>query len=539
MASAHERVARVAHLTAMGISKRAIRNILWLEDRLVIPDGSLVGQPLIVADFMCEDFSLIFRDEDDPRGAVQKALISRPRKNAKTAEAAMLVLLRLMGPEAKHASEHYSGAMSRDQAATLFKFLCRFIRMSSDLHQHCHIIESRKEVYVPGLDARYKAMSKEGKTAHGLSPDTVVLDEMGQEKRETNELIEALTTGSGAKADPLIIVISTQAPNDAAWLSKQIDRAQSTDDPSIVVRVDSLPADHPNPFSVEALEIANPAWHVWINHKKLMNEAREAAEMPSAQAKFRNLYLNQRISSENPFIEHVIWLANNGNKKPLSECVSVFGALDLSEVRDLTALVLVGVCGEGLWHVWPTFWLPGKGLEAKATADAVPYVRWHDEGFLNTTPGKTISYDWVAREIRDVVDSLPNLKKIAFDSYNWRHFKPALERAEFSEAELDEDEGLFHKFRQGGVSFSPAIRTLEAALVAEQVRHGGHQLLTWCMGNTRLDQDAAGNRKPSKMKSNGRIDGAVCLMMAAGLIGDGEAEATSSSYLEESELLIL
>jgi phage terminase large subunit-like protein len=511
----------------MRISQRAIRNILWLEDRLTIPDGAKQGQPLVVADFMCRDFDLIFRDPDDPRGPVQTAIITRPRKNAKTAEAAMFALLRLLGPEARQASEHYSGAMSRDQASILFKFLCRFIRTSHDLHQHCHIIESRKEIYVPGLDARYKAMSKEGKTAHGMSPDTVILDEMGQEKRETNELIEALTTGSGAKEDPLIVVISTQAPNDAAYLSKQIDAARQSGDESTVVRVDCLPEDHPDPFSAEALAIANPAWDLWINQRYLLNDAKKAAQSPSLQAHFRNLYLNQRISSENPFIEHAIWKANGGERKPLSECLSVFGALDLSEVRDLTALLLVGVCDEGRWHVWPTFWLPDEGLEEKATKDAVPYLRWRDEGFLNTTPGKTISYDWVAREMREIVDALPNLKRIAFDAYNWRHFKPALERAEFTEAELDEETGLFQKFRQGGVSFSPAIRTLEAVLVDERLRHGEHQLMTWNMGNTRLEQDAAGNRKPSKQRSNGRIDGAVCLMMCAGLIGDGEPEATS------------
>jgi phage terminase large subunit-like protein len=530
---------RLAWLKSIGCSDRALRNIDWIEKHCVVPDGKNMGKPLIVADFMCQDFALLYRDPGDVRGPVSKAIFSRPRKNAKSVEAAMIALLALLGPEYMPGTEVYSGAMSREQAAILFKLLSRMIRMSPTLRDHAQIKDSTKEIIVPGLTSKYRAMSKDGKTAHGLSPRLVILDEMGQERKETNELIEALVSGSAAQDDPLLVVISTQAPNDSAWLSKQIDGAVSSEDPSIVCRVDGLPIDHPDPFSEEALAIANPAWDVWQNKEYMMQQAIEAARTPSAQAAFRNLFLNQRISSQNPFIEHAVWKANNGAPKPLSECVEVFGALDLSEVRDLTALVLVGVCDEGFWHVHPTFWLPEEGLQQKSTKDAVPYVRWEDEGFLNTTPGPTINYDWVAREIRGLSEALPNLKQIAFDAYNWRHFKPALERAEFSEAELDEDAGMFKKFRQGPVSYSPAIRTLESALLENKLRHNDHPLLGWCMSNTRIKVDAAGNRMPTKEKSLGRIDGAVCLMMAAGIIGDGMQNAPSPSYLEEEELLIL
>jgi phage terminase large subunit-like protein len=538
--SAHEKLRRHDWLHNSGeISARAARNIEWIEKHCVVPDGKDMGKPLIVADFMCEDFNLIYRDPDDPRGPVSKALISRPRKNAKSVEAAMIALLALLGPEAQHGTEVYSGAMAREQAAILFKLLSRMIRMSPTLRTHAQIKDSTKEIIIPALTSKYRAMSKDGKTAHGLSPRLVILDEMGQERKETNDLIEALVSGSAAQDDPLIVAISTQAPNDGAWLSKEIDGALTSEDPSIVCRVDGLPLDHPNPFSAEALAEANPAWDVWQNQTYMIQQALEASRMPSKQAAFRNLMLNQRVSADEPFVERAIWGEGGATPTPLKECLSVFGGLDLSETRDLTALVLVGIDEAKKWNSHPTFWLPAEGLAEKSVSDAVPYDRWEEDGYLEATPGRTVDYAYVAERVWEAVERY-NIKKIAFDRYNFRHFKTHLYAVGFTEDQIEGDDAIFVPFGQGFVSMSPAIRTLEAAILENKLQHGNHPLLTMCMNNTRLLMDPAGNRKPAKHKSTGRIDGMVSLTMAAGLIGDGDAVgATSSSYLEEEELLVL
>jgi hypothetical protein len=48
-------------------------------------------------------------------------------------------------------------------------------------------------------------------------------------------LYEALETATGAQADPLTIVISTQAPTDADLLSILIDDAKAGHDPHTVL----------------------------------------------------------------------------------------------------------------------------------------------------------------------------------------------------------------------------------------------------------------------------------------------------------------
>jgi phage terminase large subunit-like protein len=61
--------------------------------------------------------------------------------------------------------------------------------------------------------------------------------------------------------------------------------------------------------------------------------------MPAREAEYRNLILNQRIDVSTPFISPAVWKACGGPVGSL-EGVPVYGGLDLSEVSDLTALVL-------------------------------------------------------------------------------------------------------------------------------------------------------------------------------------------------------
>jgi phage terminase large subunit-like protein len=57
---------------------------------------------------------------------------------------------------------------------------------------------------------------------------------------------------------------------------------------------------------------------------------------------------------------------------------------------------------------------------------------------------------------------------------------------------------------------------LEALLMGKRIRHGGNPVLRWMADNVSVKQDPAGNLKPDKAKSNGRIDGIVAMIMALG-----------------------
>ncbi|MGY6273468.1 terminase large subunit [Achromobacter denitrificans] len=480
---------------------RGERNIAWIEATCRIPEGRFVGKAVKLTKAQKGWIRAIY---DTP---TRMFILSMARKNAKTATAAFLLLLHTCGPEARPNSQLYSAAQSREQAAILFALAAKVVRMSPQLSEYVVIRDTAKQLFCPELGTLYRALSAEASTAYGLSPVFTVHDELGQVKGPRSELYEALETASAAQEAPLSIIISTQAPTDADLLSLLIDDARTGAEPRNKVVLHSAPLDA-DPFSEETIRLANPHYDEFMNKEEVRRQAADAKRMPSREASYRNLILNQRVEASNPFISRTVW-EENGTPPESLEGKTVYGGLDLSSVSDLTALVLVSDDGD----VESTFWLPSEGLAEKARNDRVPYDVWEDEGLLQTTPGRAIEYEYIAHYLRDVFDRY-EIRALAFDRYNMRFLKPWLERAGFTEEELER----FVEFGQGFVSMSPAIRELEARLLAKKLRHGKHPVLTMCAANGVAVSDPAGNRKFTKSKTSGRIDGMVALAMAVGVM---------------------
>lgn len=514
---------------------RGQRSIAWIETHCRIPEGKLVGKPVKLT---AKQKKWIRRIYDSP---TRTFILSMARKNAKTALASFLLLLHLCGPEARPNSQLYSAAQSRDQAAILFALAAKVVRMSPDLSAVVHVRDSGKQLFCPELGTLYRALSADASTAYGLSPVFVVHDELGQVKGPRSELYEALETASAAQESPLSIVISTQAPTDADLLSLLIDDGLTGADPRIKVELCTAPLDL-DPFSEKAIRAANPHFGDFMNKEEVFRQASDAKRMPSREASFRNLILNQRVEARNPFITRSIWAQNGGDPIPL-EGAAVYGGLDLSSVHDLTALVLVtGPRASGETYirhtlddgkevlpvevsdVHCTFWLPAEGLAEKARNDRVPYDLWAEQGYLQTTPGRAIEYEFIAEHLRGVFDRC-DVRALAFDRYGMKHLKPWLVKAGFTDDELER----FIDFGQGFVSMSPAIRTLEERLLNKKLRHGNHPVLTMCAANATVATDAAENRKFIKGKATGRIDGMVALAMSVGVMPSA-AEQTRSFW---------
>lgn len=448
------------------------------------------------------------------------------RKNAKTTFAAFLLLLHLCGPEAKANSQLYSAAQSRDQASILFALAAKMIRMSPDLSAYVNIRDTAKQLHCAELGTLYRALSADASTSYGLSPIFTVHDELGQVKGPRSELYEAIETASAAQDHPLSVVISTQAPTDADLLSLLVDDALTGADPRIKIEIYTAPLDI-DPFSEKAIHAANPHYDDFMNKEEVLRQASDAKRMPSRENSYRNLILNQRVEARNPFISRQVWSDNGDAPKPLEDGDEIFGGLDLSSVSDLTALVLVNDQGDA-WGVHPTFWLPEFGLAEKSRNDRVPYDLWADNDLLETTPGASIEYEFIAKYLRDIFDHY-TVRALAFDRYNIKFLTPWLEKAGFNEEELTR----FIEFGQGFVSMSPAIRELETLLLSRKLHHGNHPVLTMCVNNATVITDPAENRKFVKGKATGRIDGAVALAMAIGVMPS--AANTEKSFWETKQ----
>jgi len=486
---------------------RAERNIRWIESYCRVPEGPRTGQRIELREWQKDWIRLIYGNAAGTR----LAIISVGRKNAKTTFAAFLLLLHLAGPESQPNAQLYSAAQSKEQAAVIFSLAAKMVRNSADLRQCIIVRDTAKQLFCPERGTLYRALSADVSTAYGLSPVFIVHDELRSVKGPHSPLYEALETATGAHAEPLSVVISTQAPTDNDLLSQLIDDALKGADPRIVCKVMAAPKGA-DPFALETIKLANPALGDFLNETEVLTQAESARRLPSREADFRNLVLNQRVEVTNPFISKAVWQECGADPAPDFDRLDAYGGLDLSATNDLTCLIRAARSGDN-WSVRSTFWLPEDGILERAHADKVPYDVWWQNGFMETTPGKAIEYDYVARYVITLLQTT-KLRKVAFDRWNWAFFRAALVRQGMAESAID---STFVEFGQGFQSMSPALLQLEALLLTKKVRHGNHPVLSMCANNAVVTRGPAGERKLDKAKARGRIDGMVGLTMAVGI----------------------
>jgi phage terminase large subunit-like protein len=347
-------------------------------------------------------------------------------------------------------------------------------------------------------------LSADAKRPHGLAPSFFVLDEPAQAK--SAELFEGLLTGTGKRAEALGIIIGTQAGNDQHFYSELIDDALRGEDPSTYIQLIAAPDDS-DPFDEATWHACNPALKAgFLDLDEFRSEARRAKRIPSFLARFRNLRLNQRIDAETQYLSDADWMAcaaeidrENLIGRPC------FAGLDLSRTTDMTALCLYFPQDDGA--VLPFFWLPEAGLMERDQKEGVHYRLWKDQGLLETTPGKAINFRAIIARLAEIATEF-DLRAVAYDRAFIRTFETQCA-----------EEGVtlpLVEYGQGYVSMSPAVQLLEAAVLDKRIRHDGNPILRWNVSNAAIDMDPAGNRKITKKRSKGHVDGLVACLMAMG-----------------------
>lgn len=504
---------------------RGEKIIAFIERYCVVPEGKLIGKPMRLLPFQKRFIIEVF---DNPAGT-KTGILSIARKNGKTGLIAAILLAFIAGPEARQNAQIRSAGRSRDQASLVFNLASKMVQLSPELSKVVRIVPSGKRLVGLVRNVDYHAMSADAGGAHGQSPYLLIIDELGQVRGEQDDFVDALITAQGAYDDAMRLVISTQAPTDADMLSIWIDDALSSEDARTVCHVYEGEKNC-EILDEEAWAAANPALGTFRSEVDLRDEAEKAARMPSAESAFRNLFLNQRVNRNNPFVSRDVWMRNSG---PVDDEVfrqfPTWAGLDLSKTTDLTAFVMVARDDKGRWHVKPIVWKPAATLIDHTKRDRTPYDRWEREGKLEAVPGTSIDYSFVAKRIAGELDGV-QIQKVGFDRWKFDTMKPHLEAVGLSE-------GLFEPVVQGPRTFGPFLDFVETELLNSNVRHGGHEVLTMCAAHSVVVADSNENRKLDKARSTGRIDAMVAFVMAMGLAAAEVGDATETSFWEDQDFL--
>lgn len=444
-----------------------------------------------------------------------------PRKNGKTPLAAGICLYGLFC-DGEAGAQVYSAAADKDQAAILYRHASGMILNEPELSNRAKIYRALKSIERKDDSASvYRVLSSDAHTKHGGNSHLILVDEL--HAQPNRDLVDVLMTSmaSQGRRQPLIVYITTadfmrpSICNEKYEYACKVRDGIIPDQSFLPVIYEAGPKD--DWTSEETWKKANPNLGVSVSIDYLRRECTKAKESPQYENTFKRLHLNIRTQNDCRWMDMGKW-GDCGDAPHDIDGRSAIGALDLATTTDLAAFVALFQSDDGYFDIICKFWCPIEGIRKRSQRDRVPYEQWVSEGWITATDGNVTDYDVIRRDIQELAEQF-SIREIAVDRWNATQIT----------TQLGGDGFEMVPFGQGFGSMSAPSKELEKIVISKKLRHGNNPVLNWMASNVAIEQDAAGNIKPSKKKSTERIDGIVALVMALGRMISQPPDTTSDT----------
>ncbi len=452
-------------------------------------------------------------------------------KKVGKSELAAAVALYLLYADNEPSAEVYGAAADRQQASIVFDVAKQMVEMSPALMKRSKLMGATKRIVNYSNAGYYQVLSAEVGGKHGFSVSGLVFDEI--HTQPNRQLYDVLTKGSSdARQNPLHFIITT-AGNDRHSIAyelhtKAVDILEGRRvDPTFYPVVYGLKDDDDWEDEANWYKV-NPSLGYTVDIERLRDAYREAKQNPADEVTFKWLRCNMWVSSTVAWIPDAIYMRGNEEiDAALLERRDCYAGLDLSSTGDITALVLIFPPRDEneKYVLLPYFWIPEETIPRRVKANSVPYDIWEKQGYIMSTEGNVIHYDFIEKFIMDLSEKY-HILEIAVDRWNATQMIQNLEGEGFT----------IVPFGQGFSSMSAPTKEFYRLLMEGRIIHGGNPVLRWMAGNVVIDTDPAGNIKVTKAKSKEKIDGIVAAIMA--LDRCIRQEGQSGSVYDERGLLV-
>ena len=488
--------------------KKADRAVTFIEN-LCHTKGKWAGTPFWLLPWQEQLIRDIFGIvKPDGNRQFRTAFVEICKKVGKS-ELAAAVALYLLYADNEPSAEVYGAAADRQQASIVFDVAKQMVEMSPALMKRSKLMGATKRIVNYSNAGYYQVLSAEVGGKHGFSVSGLVFDEI--HTQPNRQLYDVLNKGSSdARQNPLHFIITT-AGNDRHSIAyelhtKAVDILEGRRvDPTFYPVVYGLKDDEDWEDEANWYKV-NPSLGYTVDIERLRDAYREAKQNPADEVTFKWLRCNMWVSSTVAWIPDAIYMRGN---EPIDmdalagrDC---YAGLDLSSTGDITALVLIFPPRDEdeKYVLLPYFWIPEETIPRRVKANSVPYDIWEKQGYIMSTEGNVIHYDFIEKFIMDLSEKY-HILEIAVDRWNATHVIQNLE-----------DNGLtMVPFGQGFASMSAPTKEFYRLLMEGKIIHGGHPVMRWMAGNVVVDTDPAGNIKVTKAKSKEKIDGIVAAIMA-------------------------
>lgn len=503
----------------------ANKAVRFFETRLRHLKGPKAGQLIKLEDWQKAVLGSIFGwKRPDGTRRFRKVFLYIPRKNGKTIFIAGIAVL-MLACSSEGGQEIYSAASEKEQAKIAHDMAKGMVDKDPELSA---ILNPFKDCIVTkNGEHTYKAISAEAYSKHGYNASTILIDEL--HAHPNGDLVEVLESSIGARSQPLTLFATTADYDRPSTCNELLEYAMKVRD-GAYADDEFLPilymADQDDDWEKEETwRKANPNLGVSVPLEFFQAAYRKAKRIMSYQNTFRRLYLNQKTSQVNRWIDLADWdecagLENNETPEEWRERIieaaqglPCHAGLDLGAVSDLCALTLL-FDGNDLGYpdalvLLPYAWCPTDAIEKKSETNQVLYQQFVDRGFMLTTPGNVADYRTIRRHINEIANMFEVIDMPADRLFQGAQLC----------TELREEDGInIIDFGQGFYSMAAPVKDFEERVKAKRLIHGGNPLLRWQAGNAMVAEDPSGNLKPVKPARNSgqKIDNLVAGVMAIG-----------------------
>lgn len=518
----------------------------FFPNHLVFTEGEWAGRPFVLEQWEEQDIvrPLFGWKRADGTRRFRRCFVWIARKNGKTELAAGIALLILVG-DAEMGGQVFSIASEEAQAKIVFTKASNMAVRTPALAQKLECLG--KVIYCPQLNASFRPLSGKPKGKHGLNMSGLVGDEIHE--WPTGDLYTFVHDSSAARRQPLEFLISTAGQKgthgEEVFRECQAIQSGDVDDPETMVVI-YAPGEDDDWTKEETWRKANPNFGKSVKTEAFLADFKRARQLPRHENDFKRYRLN--IWTD----QAVRWLPmdsvdDEGRRFGWDHCIGpipwndpefekrlegkrCFGGLDLSSTADLSALAWWFPVQEGLdvpaLLVRP--YKPADLIREHGKRDRQPYERWVKDGALFATPGNVVDYAFIERQ---VLNDAARFRVAYYGVHKREQHEGGLAIDRFNAtgtAVRLEQEGIpVVLFGQGFVSLSAPAKELERLVMANGFHHGNHPVLRRHALSVAVVTDDAENIKPTKAKSNGRIDLIAATVNALGIAGSATEEQKS------------
>lgn len=449
-----------------------------------------------------------------------------PRKQGKSSETSGVGLY-LLTADGEPGAEVYSAATTRDQAQITWKDAKQMVDRTPGLKARFGVATSSHTVFVEQTNSVFRSLSRDqGGNHDGLNVHGGLIDELHAHK--TREIFDVIETGTGARKQPLLWLITTAGFNRAgicyeqrAYVTKILEGVVQDESYFGIIYTIDDDDDWTDPASWAK---ANPNWGVSVNPEDIERKARKAMTMAAATNNFLTKHLNVWVNADTAWMDLQAWERCGNPALTLESCAGrkAWIGLDLASKIDIAALMVVVEDNDGGFTTFGKYYIPEDAAEDGRNQH---YAGWARQGLVTLTPGATTDFAFIEEDLRELA-SLLDIESVGFDPWQATYLATRML-----------EEGLpMIEYRQTVQNMSEPMKTLEALTLEQRIRHNGDPVLTWMMSNVVAHLDAKDNIYPRKEFPENKIDGVVALIMALGRAIRSEGDPVQPSIYDTSDV---